>query len=409
VKNINENQLNYNNIIAYSGDNASVNYGKYHSVYMNFKKSNPFIIKSNCNCHVLHNTTKYALLLIPYDIENLVLKIYSHFSVSAKRVNSLKSCYEYTDTEFENMRRHVTTRWLSLFPAITHIIEHTIPLKEYFIGLGTEECSPVIREFVWNECANNTSIPLLYLEFASHLMQLFYINIKTLENNATNATNLYDIMFKLKTQLENRLNLSFFGSKVKENLKYFDENTQKIFLENTRNAYKRAIDYLNRNFDFDESPFKLFSSLNLDSDLNYDILINISEILNINIDRDMLFEEIHEFNNMLNKPEIKSTNMDTITKYCRILSINKLINLTKIVESVLAIPIGNDFVERVFSHMRKIWTDQRNQMGINLIKAEICIKNNFNIDCLEFRNYVKNNENLIRSVKSSKKYNFLNK
>jgi hypothetical protein len=81
--------------------------------------------------------------------------------------------------------------------------------------------------------------------------------------------------------------------------------------------------------------------------------------------------------------------------------------LTKIVETVLAIPIGNDFVERVFSHLHKLWRDDRNLLSINLIKAEICIKNNFNMNCLEFKEFVKDNKQLLKSVKSKQKYRFI--
>jgi hypothetical protein len=72
----------------------------------------------------------------------------------------------------------------------------------------------------------------------------------------------------------------------------------------------------------------------------------------------------------------------------------------------MAIPIGNDFVERVFSLMKKIWTDESNRMNINLIKAEICIKTNFSMDCQEFKEFIKNNERLIKAVKSSYKYQY---
>lgn len=138
-------------MIAFTVDNASVNYGVNQSVYRNLKEENNSVIKANYNCHVLHNTIKYALLLLPFDIENLVLKIFSHFSISAKRVNELKSCYEFTDNEFEVMRRHVVTRWLSLFPAVSRIIDNLKELKSYLIGLGTDDCPPIISDFFWSE------------------------------------------------------------------------------------------------------------------------------------------------------------------------------------------------------------------------------------------------------------------
>jgi hypothetical protein len=403
---LNDNHLDFNNLIAFTGDNASVNYGKYHSVYKNFKDENQFIVKANCNCHILYNTIKYALTQLPFDVENLAMKIYAHFSISAKRVEALKSCYEFTDNEYENMKRHVTTRWLSLYPAVNRIIDHIKPLKSYFIGLGTDECPPVINEFVWSKSSNDMTLPELYLHFSSHLMKLFHITIKNFEQKTTNSTNLYDLMFKLNAQLENRLKYVFFGSEVKEKLKFFSEEEQKDFLKNAKNVYKRAIDYLNRNFDMNESPFKLFSSLNLDKDLTYDELIKVSQMLNISVDKDTLFDEMNSFNCFLNNLDVKEKSMDTVSKYCKILSKTDYKNLMKIIETVMAIPIGNDFVERVFSLMKKIWTDERNRMNINIIKAEICIKTNFSMDCQEFKEFIKNNERLIKAVKSSHKYQY---
>lgn len=142
---LNEYNVNLMDVIAYSGDNASVNYGKHHSIYENLKISNNCIVKANCNCHVLHNTAKHALLQLPFDIENIILKIYSHFSISAKRVQSLKSCYELIDDEYEGMIRHVPTRWLTLYPAINRLIENIKPIKDYFVGIGDENWCILLR------------------------------------------------------------------------------------------------------------------------------------------------------------------------------------------------------------------------------------------------------------------------
>ena len=401
------NKLNINYLIAYSGDNASVNYGIHQSVYEEFKKTNKFIIKSNCNCHVLHNTTKHSLNQLPFDIENLIFKIYSHFSTSAKRIESLKSCYEFTDNEFEAIRRHVPTRWLSLYPAINKLLTNSVPIKQYFVGIGTTDCPNIINEFVWSESMNDITIPELYLHLSSHLMKIFFLTIKTMENKSTNATNLYDLMFKLKSQLENRLNLKFFGSVVNENIENFGESQQLDFMTNAEKAYKRAIDYLTTHFDFNKSPFKLFKHLNLDTELNYANLTAITDLLNIDLDKDSLFEELHSFNNYLNNSDIKSSDYNAIEKYCKILSHNSMNNLTRIVETVMSINISNDFVERVFSHMHRIWTDDRSRLGIDLIKAEICVKNNFDMNCIEFKSYVESNEKLFKSVKTSDKYDFL--
>ena len=43
-------------------------------------------------------------------------------------------------------------------------------------------------------------------------------------------------------------------------------------------------------------------------------------------------------------------------------------------------------------------------MHIDLIKAEICILNNYNYDCLEFKSYAESNSELIKAVKGVEKY-----
>ena len=44
-------------------------------------------------------------------------------------------------------------------------------------------------------------------------------------------------------------------------------------------------------------------------------------------------------------------------------------------------------------------------MSFNMIKTDICITNNFNMDCIEFKSYVKTEEKLLKSVNSNQKYN----
>ncbi len=53
----------------------------------------------------------------------------------------------------------------------------------------------------------------------------------------------------------------------------------------------------------------------------------------------------------------------------------------------MAIPIGNDFVKRIFSVMKNLWTDERNRLSFAQVKTELCIKFNFSMTCLQFYNH----------------------
>ena len=82
--------LSLDQVTAFSADNTNVNYGIHNSVYTNLKKKHNDLLRGNCHAHIMHNTVKHALDKLTVDVENVVLKVYGHFSVSAKRRESLK-------------------------------------------------------------------------------------------------------------------------------------------------------------------------------------------------------------------------------------------------------------------------------------------------------------------------------
>lgn len=43
------------------------------------------ILKGNCHAHIVHNTVRHAMDNLLVDVENVVPKVYAHFSVSAKK------------------------------------------------------------------------------------------------------------------------------------------------------------------------------------------------------------------------------------------------------------------------------------------------------------------------------------
>ena len=93
-----------------SADNAHCNFGEKHFLYANVRTLNDCIIKANCRAHIVHDTLKFALGNLNEDIENIVLKIYSHFSMSAKIRETLKEFHIFVETEFHEILRHVPTK-----------------------------------------------------------------------------------------------------------------------------------------------------------------------------------------------------------------------------------------------------------------------------------------------------------
>uniref|UniRef100_A0A8C1LCU6 Uncharacterized protein n=1 Tax=Cyprinus carpio TaxID=7962 RepID=A0A8C1LCU6_CYPCA len=145
------NGLSVSQISAYGADNASVNYGRHNSVFQKLREANPQIVKGNCKRHIINNTIKAANCVFSAggcDVEAFVLKVYSEFRCSAKKVELLKDFCEFTNTKYREILRHVPTCWLSLLPAIQRILECWPALKSYFVSLGKEDCPSIIWTFV---------------------------------------------------------------------------------------------------------------------------------------------------------------------------------------------------------------------------------------------------------------------
>ncbi len=406
------NNLKVENILSYRADYASVNYGKHKSVFINLQKEISYLIKSNCNAHVLRNTAQHGLFQLPLNIDNLVKKIYAHFSTSAKRIDALKECYKYTDEEYSKLLRHANTRWLSLCEALKRLVDinNIESIIMYFLGIDRCDCPRIISEFFWEQNDESECIATmneLILHFSYNYMQIFNNSLLELERKTTNSTNLYDIMNDLRKKLMNRLEHGFYGNYVNSILENdrtspkFREKFEKI----AKNVLQFALDYLKKNFDYENSVFLKLKSLNLDNCLKHDEVIEIIKLLNIRIDREKIFDEICTFNEILVKiPAKESIESKSIDVWTKILRQKKLPNLSRVMESAFCIPIANDYVERIFSVIKNLWTDERNRMSIDLVKSEICIRFNYDMTCSQFYDYIKDNTKLLNAAKSSKKY-----
>ena len=145
----------------FCADNASVNFGKFNSVFTKLQSVKPTLIKANCLCHVINNMVKNASKAFKVDVESVVIKIYNEFSSSAKRTENLKSFFEFVDLEYQDLLRHVPTRWLSLHPAIDRLLKNWSAVKSYFQSEGEANNAAIILETFQDDDEN--SLPLCTL------------------------------------------------------------------------------------------------------------------------------------------------------------------------------------------------------------------------------------------------------
>ncbi len=109
--------------------------------------------------------------------------------------------------------------------------------------------------------------------------------------------------------MKNRSSEEFYGSFAFKNFNKLSEKDKTLFKESSNDVYNRALNYLEKRFDFKNSIFKDFTELSLLNKLNYEKVIKISKRLNIPLEENQLFDEISLVNGILEKFSIDDKNL----------------------------------------------------------------------------------------------------
>lgn len=310
---INTHKLSYDNVSSLSADNCSANFGVNHSLFTELRGNNSDLIKANCKAHIVHNTVRHIISKLNYDIEGLILKIYAHFSVSAKRRELLKDFAVFNEIEYSELCRHVVTRWLSLNKSIEKILMLWRPLLSYFRSMV--DC-PVqikkllfIKEHEFLDIPEN-EIPEIYLLFLNSYLKLFEDVILSLERNNICITEIFHIFSNLRDKINQRLDQEFFGYLVMQKLKSLDAHQSSKIKADFLESFKVAISYLNKWFDFSENSLAFaMSKLKLDHEITFLELQTClglikNKHLTLSINFDQTFDELstlHKIYQLCNK------------------------------------------------------------------------------------------------------------
>lgn len=405
--------LSYDYISGLSADNCNANFGVNCSLYTELKKNNCYLVKANCNAHVIHNTVRHLIDKLDYDAENLILKVYAHFSLSAKRRELLIEFSEFTEVEYFELTRHVTTRWLSLNKCIEKILKLWRPLISYFQSI---DCPVQIRKLLFikeNEYENvpDNDIPEIYLLFLNSFLKIFEDVILCLERNNISVIEIYDIFLKLYNKIDQRIQQNYFGYLVQQKLNSLNKHKCEEIKTNFLKVYSTAMTYLKKWFDYSENSFLYkMSKLTFNHEIQFQELVDCVNVISNqtlvkSIDMDVMFDELpllHYIYNLCKNDEFLSKLESEKWVYVLQKS-NDIPNITKIINFIFSIPSITAFVERTFSIMTNKWTGTRNRASREIIKCELCI--NFDMSCIEFYNVTLNDTKLISQTKEKNKYN----
>lgn len=120
---LSKHKLSMSSVSAFSADNTNANFGKHNFAYTLLHNENNKLIKSCCLAHIVNNAFKHGLQKLDFDVETVILKIYSYFSSSDSRRENLKSFFDFAQVDWKELVKNVPTRWLSLGPVIDKILK----------------------------------------------------------------------------------------------------------------------------------------------------------------------------------------------------------------------------------------------------------------------------------------------
>lgn len=398
--------------ISFTADNANVNFGGINrpaggrNILNKLKTSlNKDVIGVGCPAHLLHNCIKHGADVMAVDIESLVMKMFNFFSVYTVRTEELKSICEYVDVCYQKLLYHSKTRWLSLFPAIERILKMYLPLKTYFL----DQIQPpaAIKSFFENELSE------AYLFFLHSFMSIFQFRITEIERENNSVLDVINILQSTHDTLKSRLEATFLPIAVKERLSSVSMEKREAFTKEVKKMYEACISYLNNWFRpldefkiFEWMSFKKNTNINFENDLTATIRYLTKKGIAINDVN--LFDEITALNSFVKQQE--DSYFDLLPEgqwkeFFLMAKTKRFPELLQICQFVFAIQAQNANDERVFSFMGAQWTKERNRLSVFSVKGLLLTQFNLkNLTCEAFYSQVLQDDNLLKQISGSKKY-----
>lgn len=403
-------------IFSFAADNTNLNFGGVdrngeNNVYRKLQKSfNRKIFGLGCSAHIIHNSIGSACENLPIDIENIIYKIHKHFKLFTTRTTAFKKLCEEIDVIFKPTKSHTSTRFLSLSPAIDRVIELFDALKDYFKAIN--KCPPILAEFF--ALKSNK----FWLHFLSNQMKSVNETILRVENSRISAFEIAIEVQAFKEKTKNRQQLVYMPFNARQEFNNFKKDLQEAIKNIVSDFYSCIVEYLDL-WKKSTDGIEIFSWILLYKMPEWSLVEKScdylqqrfgEEITNI-IYFDHIFDEIQQISTFvetkksswIEKKESAENIWIEIFSNFREDGI-QVVNLEKLVELVLSLPGTSTEVERIFSLVKALWTDQKNSFHLDTIFSFISIQYNCEMSCVEFFKEIKKEHNILKQVMTQEKY-----
>uniref|UniRef100_A0A034WRC0 HAT C-terminal dimerisation domain-containing protein n=1 Tax=Bactrocera dorsalis TaxID=27457 RepID=A0A034WRC0_BACDO len=82
--------------------------------------------------------------------------------------------------------------------------------------------------------------------------------------------------------------------------------------------------------------------------------------------------------------------------------------MVRIISYILSLPGTSATVERVFSLINQIWSDEKSQIKIETLRDLLYVRYNIKMTCKEFFEFLKMQPKMLKEIASNEKYAFKN-
>ncbi|KAL4091716.1 hypothetical protein QTP88_026364 [Uroleucon formosanum] len=371
-------------IVAFCGNNTNCNFGGSEKKGKNnvFAKLNQIMGRSLIGigrvAHVIHNAIKCATDCLPFDIECIIVKIYSFFYIYTVREEALKQFCEAAGTEYQKLLGYSKTRWLALMPAIERVLQLYVPLKKYFLSI--KKCPTVLKNFF--ECPTSE----LWLFFVHSQSVTFHTAVLRIEGQNISAIEAAKVINELRANLEEKLSSIFLPYSVRRLLSDLQKKgeVQEDYVKSIAwDFYKTTTEYLQQWTSYNQSELQIFKWVDLRKILTW---VEVQKSMDVLIEKGLIgseqdtevFDEFTLISSYVSD-KVEEWNSDSSNKYAehrwievfqyfRDNNLNHTI-FQKIVEYVLCMPATNAPVERIFSLMNNLWTAEKTQLQVSINDA----------------------------------------
>nr|XP_015839806.1 PREDICTED: uncharacterized protein LOC107398834 [Tribolium castaneum] len=191
-------------------------------------------------------------------------------------------------------------------------------------------------------------------------------------------------MVELSKKLRQRIEDEFVGFTCSNLFKKLPADEVSKIKNECCTWYKNVLDYIETKYELKDSRLDLFKPFSLQDDsFSYASMVKIIENFKIDsfFDMDQLYEEVCKVKEVV-KAAVQNKDLTALQKWHNIFKDNQdFANLQKLFSFMASIPVSNAATERVFSQANIIWSETRNRLTLEHVKAEIQIKTNFNMAC----------------------------